>query len=199
MRFLRKYPEYNFAVMKAFRPILALAVISCWIVPICAAQSLGDAARQQKQKKASSPTPAKVKHVITNEDIGSQSQSTDSGAKPETGKTGKNPEQESASASDSNAPSGPELQARIKEHRQRIAQVEAYMKDLQQQMEPWKTSDCTHILHAGTSQNTCDIPQKLTADYEKAKGQLQEEKTSLEATQEQARRLGYGNSFYDPK
>jgi len=47
-------------------------------------------------------------------------------------------------------------------------------------------------------QEWCDEPAKWKADLEKTKEKLQTEQAALEALQEQARQLGFGNSFYDP-
>ena len=178
--------------MRAVLPFAAVMLISCAGATLCCAQSLGELARQQQQRKFSS-SQSKARHVITDDDIrSSSSTSTTASTAP------KSAAQQSRPSADEDAQSAAELQARIKAQKQHILDIQASMKDLQQQMEPWKTSDCTHILYSDTQRNACDIPQRLTSDYEKAKAQLKAEQTKLEEIQEEARRLGYGSSFYDP-
>lgn len=161
----------------------------------CTAQSLGEAARQQQeQKKASS---SKAKHVITNDDLGAGAKATDTSAKPATKKPAAHPGAPDANA-DEDRPSAEEIQANIKDQKQKIRDMESQVKEIQEELEPWKTSDCTHVLHANTSMNACDVPQRLTADLERAKSQLEAEKKNLTSMQEDARKMGFANSVYDP-
>ena len=180
--------------MKTLPRIAFVALIPLWCLPACAAQSLGDAARQQQADKKAAP--AKTKHVITNEDIASSGKPADSSPKT-SAKKSSSTSSDSASG-DADRRSAQEIQANIKEQRQKIRDIEADMQDIQKQMEPWKTTDCTHVLHRGTSMNTCDVPQKLNADYEADKAQLAQEKKNLASMQEEARKMGYANSVYDP-
>jgi hypothetical protein len=181
--------------MKFLPQITAVSLISLGCLNSCMAQSLGDAARQQQTQKKSAPV--KTKHVITNDDIASGVKPADSSAKPSV-KKGNSVTSDSDAATDADRPSAQEIQANIKEQRQRILDIEVQMKVIQKEMGPWKTTDCTHVLHANSSMNTCDVPQKLAADYEAAKAQLEQEKKNLVSMQEEARKMGYANSVYDP-
>ena len=177
--------------------ILTITVLCCLSASLGIAQSLGDLARQQQDKKG---TQSKARHVITDDDLKSPSSPpASSSGSSDSLKKDKAPSPQSSASADASARSAAELQARIKDQKQRIADVEAYMKDIEKQMEPWKTSDCTHIVYTDSQRNACDQPQKLTAEYERAKQRLKTEQANLEDIQEQARRLGYGNSFYDPR
>ena len=179
--------------MYAFRKTAIIVFSFIWGVLSCSAQSLGDAAReQQASKKSSSSAP---KRVITNDDLHSGEHLTEASAKPAV-KSGNGAKSESAGASAEHL-SADEVKAGIKAQRQKIAQLEAQMDDLQKEMEPWKGSDCTHVVRPDNS-NTCDIPQKLTAELDRTKGQLDQEKKNLQSMQEDARQWGYANSVYDP-
>ena len=72
------------------------------------------------------------------------------------------------------------------------------MKEIEKELETWKTSDCTHVLHANTSINACDEVQRLNSEHEAVKAQLEQEKKNLTDMQEEARKMGYANSVYDP-
>jgi hypothetical protein len=179
------------ADMPRFQRFSTLAICSLALSSLCFSQSVADAARQQKAKKGATDKP-EPRHVITNDDVASGT-TVASAEKPR-------PNVEDSKPSEKTSPgSEEEMQKRIRTERQRIAKIEAYMADIQHEMDKWKTSDCTHVLHANTSINACDEPQKLTRRYEEAQGRLKNEQSTLADLQEEARRLGYGNSFYDPK
>ena len=179
--------------MYAFRKTAIIGFSLIWGVLSCSAQSLGDAAREQQVLKKSNSSASK--HLITNDDLHSGEHFTQDRAKPAV-KTGDAAESKSAGASTDHL-SADEVKAGIKAQRQKITQLEAQMDDLQKEMEAWKGSDCTHVLRPDNS-NTCDIPQKLTAELDRTKGQLDQEKKNLKSMQEDARQMGYANSVYDP-
>lgn len=181
--------------MKLHRQLAWMALISISSLATCAAQSLADLARQQQAKKSSAPQP---KHVITNDDIASGAKSADSSPKGTTTKKSAAHSDAAGSAADADRPSAEEITAGIKEQRQKIRDVEAQVKDLQQQMDTWKGSDCTHVLHSDTLKNACDDLQKVTADLARMKSQLEDEKKNLASMQEDARKMGFSNSVYDP-
>lgn len=179
--------------MYAFRKTAIIGFSFIWGVLSCSAQSLGEAAREQQALKKSSSSASK--RVITNDDLHSGEHLAEASAKPAV-KSGNDATSESAGAGADHL-SADEVKARIKAQRQKIAQLAAQMDNLQKEMEPWKGSDCTHVLRPDNS-NTCDIPQKLTAELDRTKGQLDQERKNLESMQEDARQMGYANSVYDP-
>jgi len=187
--------------MRRSRHHATVLLIMFWAGTLCAAQSLGDVARQQRlQKKTASPT---AHHVITDEDIPAQKQAKQAEAPaPAAAQEKKTADAESEAATNqqSKEQRANELQAKIKEEKQRILNLEAHLKKLQGELDKWKTSDCTYTVHReDTSKSGCDIPGKLLAENEKSRTQLEHERAALVEMQEEVRRLGYGNSFYDPE
>lgn len=181
--------------MHEYLQFLAITLILCSSASFCRAQSLGEVARQQQQKKSLGGQP-KPRYVLTDDDMKpSSTSSTATSDQKKNKKLSQQPEE----SNDPNTPSVAALQKKIKEQKQLISEIEALMKDIQERLDKWKTSDCTHVVYAGTGKNTCDLPPRLSAEYERAKSQLETEQANLEEMQEEARRLGYGNSVYDPK
>lgn len=180
--------------MSAFRQVITVSLISLFFAASCAGQSLADAARKQQTLKKSDP--AQTRHVITNDDIASGSKVDDANKPPEK-KVTTAPASASEPPQDPNHPSAEEVKAGVKAQRQRIAQLGEQVNELQKKLEPWKNSDCTHVLHAD-NRNACDVLGKLNAELEITKSQLESEKKNLQWMQEDARKMGYPNSVYDP-
>lgn len=186
--------ETTISAMRTPRKLVNVLLISSLYVAPCSAQSLADAARQQQAAKKSSPSTAK--HVITNEDLGSSAKSDDSSGKHAVQSVSATTVSDSPSK-EGDHPSSEQIKDQVREQRKKIAELQAQIDDLKKQMEPWKTSDCTHVLNPDNS-NTCDIPKKLTAAMDRTKDQLEQEKKNLDSVQEDARKMGYANSVYDP-
>jgi hypothetical protein len=184
--------------MPGYLQSLTVTLILCSGTMLCRAQSLGEVARQQQQKKTV-PTQPKPRHIIPDDDLKSSSGSSPGSPTSNGENKNKKSAHDQLESTDSNASSAAEIQERIKEQKQLIGEIQGSIKDIQEQLEQWKTSDCTHVVYAGTSKNTCDLPPKLTAELERTKSQLKTEQANLEEMQEEARHLGYGNSVYDPK
>lgn len=185
--------------MHAYLKLLAVTLIACSSANLCGAQSLGDVARQEQQKKGAGARP-KSHHVLTDDDMEQTATSSKSPSSASSGQSkDKKSPREPGDSADAMKPSAAELEERIKEQKQLIQDIEASMKEIQDKLDAWKTSDCTHVVYAGTGKNTCDLPPRLTVEYERAKSQLKTEQADLEEMQEEARRMGYGNSVYDPK
>ena len=184
--------------MRGYLQSLTVTLILCSGTMLCRAQSLGEVARQQQQKKTV-PTQPKPRYIITDDDLKSSSSSSPGSPTSNGENKNKKSARDQLESTDSNASSAAEIQERIKEQKQRIGNIEADIREIQEHLDQWKTSDCTHVVYAGTSKNTCDLPPRLTAKLERAKSQLKTEQASLEEMQEEARHQGYGNSVYDPK
>lgn len=180
--------------MKLHRQLAWMTLISISSLASGVAQSLGDVARQQQEAKKTSTSQSK--HVITNDDISSGSKATDSAAKPATKKSATT--SASQPSTDADRPSAEEIQAGIKEQREKIQEIEAHMKEVQQELQTWKNSDCTHVLHSDTLTNACDDLQRINTDLARTKDQLDQEKKNLASMQEDARKMGFANSVYDP-
>jgi hypothetical protein len=181
------------------RSVSKLACVSAVVVfcfGTCFAQSLADAARQQQAlKKSNDTTPHRV---ITNDDLSSTSKGDDSAVKAKVKKHTTSGSTDASSDQDDDRPTAEEITRNVKMQRQTIAELQDRVSELQKEMEPWKTSDCTHVMHIGTSINACDVPQRLTAELDQTKSQLEQEKKNLAAMQEDARKMGFANSVYDP-
>ena len=179
--------------MKPLQRIALVGLVPLWCLPACTAQSLGDVARQQQADKTSAP---KTKHVITNDDIAPVAKPADTSSK--TSKKKSTPGSPAPADANADRPSAQQIQTTIKEQRERILDVEEQLKDIEKKQDIWKTSDCTHVMHANSSINACDEVQRLNSEHETVKAQLAQEKKNLADMQEDARKMGYGNTVYDP-
>lgn len=179
------------------KQVVSLTLAVLCLAALAGAQSLGDIARQQRLQKSAPQTKPRV---LTNEDM----PATDKPA------TASNSDSKSATAADKSSyadtnedsakPSAAEVQAKIKNQKERVASLEDHIQDIQAQMDKWKGSDCTHIFYyEHPYQNTCDEPKRLAEEHDRAESQLEKEKSALTDMQERARKLGYGNSVYDPE
>ena len=196
--------------MGRFRKLSIFFLLSA--ASLGAAQSLGDFARQQRLAKN---LPTASHHVITNEDIsaGNRAESL-----PAASGTKKAARENSPVPATPDASSTAQLRDKIKAQKQKVLELQAHIQEIQKKLDARNNmGDVTAsqpIRQLGSSrpgpcelskeasyhpyQEWCDEPAKWKADLEKTKEKLQTEQAKLEALQEQARQLGFGNSFYDP-
>lgn len=171
------------------------------------AQDLGEAARQQKLKKAASPSPER--HVITNEDIPSATATSaaDSGSPPkETAdrreSAAKIPDSK-AETKDEKKPSVEEVKRTILAQKQVVSLLEREIKRIAEEQTKLARAlevgvSCQNVFLIGTAhENVCGLPEKLVAEKSRLQAQLDRERTALEEMQEAVRRMGYGSSVYD--
>jgi len=177
--------------------LTTMAVLFC-SASICVAQSLGDVARQNRLKK-----PPAAHRVVTDEDAPAANQPNAS--KPEKGAAKsaeqKADSQQSSDSADEQRPkrkSVDQVRNGILAQRRKIRGVEEESAELQERINQWKGSDCTQVLYPDGS-NACDELPQLNTTANRLKSQLVRERTKLDALQEDGRRLGYGNSVYDPE
>ena len=168
-----------------------VAVILCWGASVCAAQSVADAARQEQQKKAAA-APAK-RHVITDDDIASGA-----AAKSAPDKDPKSAEPSTAASGENGKPSAAEVTAQVKKQKQRVADAEASLKEVEQLAEKWKTSDCSRVIYTESQKNLCADVAKIPEQLKRAQDRVAREKSALETMQESARKAGYHSNVYDP-
>ncbi len=179
--------------MKPVRYVASLALMFACTASISGAQSLGDVARQEKSRKSASPA---AKRVVTNDDITSSAEPKP--AAPAAHNAAKPADYKPSTAESRNAVAA-ELKVKIKQQKVKVNVLELQVKQLQQRLDRWKTSDCTYTYHPENPYgNACDVPQKLTAAYDQAKAELQQAHSALEQMQDKARRLGFGVQVYDP-
>ncbi|HTC94535.1 MAG TPA: hypothetical protein VK699_13935 [Terriglobales bacterium] len=182
----------------------AAALMLCYGI-LSHAQSLGEVARQQRQ--ANTKNSHRASHVVTNEDITSKAESGDV-AVASSAKEDSTPD--TAKGKDTKAASASALQTKIKAQKQKIAALKAHLEELQRQLEDWNkaawenstisyVSPCAFQAYDKSAQEWCDTPKRLRAESEKTQTELEAEQKDLEQTQEEVRRMGYGNAFYDPE
>lgn len=149
-------------------------------------QSLGDVARQQRQKQQAKDPKAAAK-VVTNDEI------------PES------PEASSSASSDTEATpesAAPESSAGKKTAEQWKAEIElrkARIAALQSQVE--KLNDSVHFVEANRYYNGVQYNQyqlKKQQEAQRMQKQLNSEKAALSSAQESARKAGFGSAVYDP-
>jgi len=154
------------------------------MAPTAFGQSLGDVAREQRQKQQAKTSPSASK-VITNEDLGEPPDGTP---------------QESSQEGKSNDTHTKPLGSRSAD--QWKAQIEAQKRaiaNLQKQIDQVNAS--VHFARASATwrevQHNERQEQKLD-EVQKMQDQLAEQQKKLEEMQESARREGFGSSVYDP-
>jgi len=194
-------------------PAYGLAVLLCCST-VSTAQSLGDVARQERARKSLNPHPER--HVFTNEDF-SRAKQEEPASSPS------QPDSKSAEpGADGRDKQARELQSNIRAQKQKVWQLDGKVREIQRQLEarePLKGMEVSQrisLLSSGgmgykgqtlcsmaytlsdpSYQKWCDEANKLSAELDKTNVELKQARAVLEALQEQARRLGYGNAFYD--
>lgn len=177
----------------------------------CLAQSLGDVARQERERKSHISAPA---HVYTNDEIPSrppgdsawsQASASSEGA-PSTGAPAK--------------PSADEVRAKVRKQQQKVHDLEARLADIQRQLDQRASVGmvttpgfvmfpsmsppgyCTMIdaMYAASAadRDWCDQGVRLLQEQDEVQARLQKEQSALEDLQEQARRMGFRSAVYDP-
>jgi hypothetical protein len=148
-------------------------------------QSLGDVAREQRQKQQAKDPKAAAK-VVTNDEIPESpdaSSSDDSDGAPESS---------TPAASSTGKKTAEQWKAEIELRKGRIAA-------LQSQVE--KLSDSVHFVEANRYYNGVQYNQyqlKKQQEAQRLQKQLDTEKKALGDAQEYARKAGFGSAVYDP-
>jgi hypothetical protein len=168
------------------RRILAMGILLVLSAPIYG-QSLGDAARQARQKEK---TTTKVsKKVITNDDIPeSPTPTSDSSAHESTGKA----DSDASSASSSTPRSAREWRSIIMAQTDRIDELQAQIN---------KLSESIHFVTANAYANGAEYNQYQVKKQQEVKNlqkQLDEQNKKLVELQESARKDGMGAAVYEP-
>jgi hypothetical protein len=165
---------------------LAILITGAMLLAPALAQSLGDVARQQRQKQQSKDTPAAAK-VITNEDIPeSADDASDTSGQPTN--RGRDPFRASSSV----VRSGEQFKAAILAQKHAIA-------SLQSQVD--KLNASIHFVEANLYRSGAQYNQRQQQKQEdvlRLQQQLDAGRQKLEQMQEAARKAGFGNAVYDP-
>jgi hypothetical protein len=154
-------------------------------------QSLGDVARQQRQKQQTKNTQP-PRRVITNEDIPESPASSQTS--PSASADSDRPEQLSAMPSPGDVMrAGEQLKVQIRAQKNSIA-------SLQKQID--KLNSSIHFVEGNRYRNGVQYNQLQMQKQEEAQRmqqQLDAAKDQLEQIQEAARKAGFGNAVYDPE
>ena len=155
-------------------------------------QSLGDVARQQRQKQQAQAKEkaAAEKKVITNEDLPQHSEPE---ADPADAAT------ESKPADSSPQPPSSDTKAAGEQWKSRILAQKNGITSLKSQIE--KLDASIHFVQANLYTNGVEYnqyQQRKQQQLKQMQAQLLEEQQKLEEMQEAARKAGFGNAIYDP-
>lgn len=172
---------------RAGRTLICFATVLIWTAGTGHGQSLGDLARQQRQKrqaKKDQPAPK----VISNEDLPEHTpdgteDGTDSAA---TGQRDESVPHPVASQSPQ------QWKAQIEVQKQSIAALQSRMDRL---------NSSIHFVEANRYYNGVQHNERQELKQEQVQriqGQLDQQKKQLEDMQEAARKDGFGNAVYDP-
>jgi TolA-binding protein len=165
--------------------IVAIAGVVFFVVVSSYAQSLGDVAREQRQKQAKDTHP--TRKVLTNEDL---PESTEPVSSTSTSTDQHDTAPASPASNDTHA--GEQWKAKIEAQKNLVA-------SLQSQID--KLNSSIHFVEANHYYNGVQYNERQVRKQEEVQRmqkQLDEQKKQLEAMQESARKAGLGSSVYDP-
>jgi hypothetical protein len=169
--------------MDARRALAVLGILLCNAALY--AQTLGDVARQQREKQAQKP--AAPHKVITDEDM--PSHPAEEEASNEKGPAAGNSAGAPAINSQSN---GERLKALFSAQKQKIRNFEQQLNDLRASVHYVEANRYSN----GVQYNQYQLRKQQEAD--RAQRQLDEAKKIYADMQEKARKAGFGSSVYDP-
>ncbi|MGH9546068.1 MAG: hypothetical protein ACRD23_12740 [Terriglobales bacterium] len=150
------------------------------------AQSLGDVARQQRQKEAKDPhAPHKV---VTNDEIPESPDASTSSSDDSEGA----PESSTPSASPAGKKTAEQWKAEFQVRKARIAALQSQVD---------KLNGSVHFVEANRYYNGVQYNQyqlKKQEEAQRLQKQLETEKKALGDAQDAARKNGFGSAVYDP-
>jgi predicted RNase H-like nuclease (RuvC/YqgF family) len=163
----------------------AVVGLILFVVAASYGQSLGDVARNQRQKQAKDAHAARK--VVTNEDIPESPE-----AASNTSVSTDERETAPAAPASNDTHSGEQWKAKIEAQKNSVA-------SLQSQMD--KLNSSIHFVEANRYRNGVQYNQQQVRkqdEVERMQKQLDEQKKQLEDMQESARKAGLGSSVYEP-
>jgi len=165
------------------RSLITVMGVALSIAPICYGQSLGDIAREQRQKQAAKKADVAPK-VITNEDIAGHAD-TDENASS-------NPQDGESSTGSPDKKPAEQWKQEIETQKQSVAHLQADIERLNSSIH-FAPANCVSncVQHNEHQVQKQDEVQRMQSE-------LEEQKKKLEDMQEAARKQGYGNSVYEP-
>ena len=181
--------------MRNYKIAVCLPVFLFLLAGIAYGQSLGDVAREQRQKqqakdakdKDAKDKDAPAAHkVVTNEDIPESPEASNDSASDDT------PGESVPAASAAGKKSAEQWKAEIRARKARIAALQSQVD---------KLSDSVHFVEANRYYNGVQYNQyqlKKQQEAQRMQKQLDGEKKALGDAQEGARKAGFGSAVYDP-
>ncbi|HXY15528.1 MAG TPA: hypothetical protein VEI26_13590 [Terriglobales bacterium] len=146
-------------------------------------QSLGDVAREQRQKQQAAKEQAAHK-VITNEDLPEHPEAADD--------TSRSTEDDDPAADSVEKKPAEQWKQEIQEQKQSVASLQAQIEQL---------NSSIHFAPGNCVRNCVQYNQHQVDkqdEVRRAQAELEQQKKRLEELQEAARKQGYGNSVYEP-
>jgi hypothetical protein len=173
--------------MQKYKIAVCLPILLSLFAGASSAQSLGDVARQQRQKQRAKD-PHATRKVVTNEEI------------PEA------PDASAISSSDTDSPrqsSSTEASAAGKKTAEQWkSEIQAQKATIAAaQIQVGKLNESVHFVEANRYYNGVEYNQyqlKKQQEAQRMQKQLDGEKKALQNMQESARKAGFGSAVYDP-
>jgi hypothetical protein len=173
--------------MRNFKIWVCFPLVFLLLACVSQAQSLGDVARQQRQKQQTKEPNATHK-VVTNDEI---PESPDASSDSSDNADGA-PESSAPVASTSGKKTAEQWKAEIQARKARIAAIQSQVD---------KLNNSVHFVEANRYTNGVQYNQyqlKKQQEAQRLQKQLDGEKKQLEDAQESARKSGFGTAVYDP-
>jgi len=171
---------------------LLLAGLVFFVAGICYGQSLGEVARQQRQKQQAKDKDKDThapRRVITNDEIPERPESS---SDPSSMDDEARPWQTSPVATGGSKKTAEQWKAEIQAQKNDIAALQAQLDRLKASIRFVQAN----LYVNGAEYNQLQLRKQQQA--ERLQKQLDEMKQKLESTQEAARKAGFGNAVYDP-
>ena len=157
------------------------------------AQSLGDIARQQREKNKQPATT--TNKVLTNEDLSTPGQAD--GAASDEAHNKKNPRQKTSARTEQSKedeePSAEELKAAIQDKKAAIAETQDEIAKLQSTINYVENN--RNIYTNAPEYN--EAQKRKEQEVNRLRGILQQQQDELKELQQTARKAGYGSALYD--
>lgn len=157
------------------------------------AQSLGDIARQQREKNKQPATT--TNKVLTNEDLSTPGQAD--GAASDEAHNKKNPRQKTSARTEQSKedeePSAEELKAAIQDKKAAIAETQDEIAKLQSTINYVENN--RNIYTNAPEYN--EAQKRKEQEVNRLRGVLQQQQDELKDLQQSARKAGYGSALYD--
>jgi type II secretory pathway pseudopilin PulG len=168
-------------LVKKFIGMIGLAMA---MAALSYGQSLGDVAREQRQKQAAKKAQT-TRKVLTNEDLPEHSDADESASRSD--QNGESP------ADSTDKKPAEQWKQEIEEQKKTVATLQADIDRL---------NSSIHFAPGNCVRNCVQYNERQVQkqdDVQRMQAELEEQKKKLDSMQEAARKEGYGNSVYEPQ